>query len=92
MAICVPYLRLTYFVILVSLRKLPKANGLIYENANREHNEWYLIDSSVPTGSKTANVSENCFQHTQEYLQALRSRQSWAVKSKLKREPSSLMD
>lgn len=86
---CVEFLWLTYLTLFINLLKFATANGLIYENGNRENDEIYWIDSSVPTGCATANISENCMQHTQEYLEALRSRQSWAVKSKLEGEASS---
>lgn len=72
---CVEFLWLTYLTLFINLLEFATANGLIYEN-----DEIYWIDSSVPTGCATANISENCMQHTQEYLEALRSRQSWAVK------------
>ncbi|KAI9551729.1 hypothetical protein GHT06_022065 [Daphnia sinensis] len=75
---CVEFLWLTYLTLFINLLKFPTTHGLIY--GNREIDEMHWIDSSVPTGSATANISENCRQHTQEYLKALRSRQSWAVK------------
>ncbi|XP_057379363.1 nose resistant to fluoxetine protein 6-like isoform X1 [Daphnia carinata] len=80
MMTCVGFRWLAYLILIINLFQLPSANSLIYENLNRENDEMYWIDSSVPTRSTTANISENCLQHTQEYLVALRSRQSWAVK------------
>ena len=43
--------------------------------------EWWIM-SSVPTASVISNVSEKCFQHSREFLTALKSRLPWAVKSK----------
>ena len=43
--------------------------------------EWWIM-SSVPTASVISNVSEKCFQHSREFLTALKSRLPWAVTSK----------
>ena len=44
--------------------------------------EWW-IQFSVPTAFSSSSVNEKCFQHSQEYLTALRNRVPWAVQSKL---------
>ena len=43
--------------------------------------EWW-IQFSVPTAFSSSSVNEKCFQHSQEYLTALRNRLPWAVQSK----------
>lgn len=64
------------FFLVISILNVPKINGLV-----SRFDEWW-IHSSVPTASVAPDVREKCFQHTQDYLTALRNRQTWAVKSK----------
>ena len=43
--------------------------------------DW-LVQTSSPT-ALSSNISQICFDHTEQYLLALRNRQSWAEKIKL---------
>ncbi|XP_045034184.1 nose resistant to fluoxetine protein 6 isoform X2 [Daphnia magna] len=74
-----PTTRSPLFFLVVSIFNVPIINGLVSQIADIRLDEWW-IDSSVPTASAASNVSEKCLQHTQQYLTALRNRQSWAVK------------
>ncbi|XP_057379361.1 nose resistant to fluoxetine protein 6-like isoform X1 [Daphnia carinata] len=74
-----PTSRSPVFFLVVSFFNVPIINGLVSQIADIRLDEWW-IDSSVPTASVASNVSEKCLQHTQEFLTALRNRQSWAVK------------
>lgn len=80
-----PTTRSPLFFLVVSIFNVPIINGLVSQIADIRLDEWW-IDSSLPTASAAPNVSEKCLQHTQQYLTALRNRQSWAVKSKYKYE------
>lgn len=44
------------------------------------HQPDWLIQTSSPNA--LPSISETCLDHTEQYLKALRNRQSWAVKSK----------
>jgi len=73
-----------FFIILIivqTINGLSNASSASNKKENQGIGEWWIM-FSVPTASVISNVSEKCFQHSREFLTALKSRLPWAVKSK----------
>ena len=49
------------------------------QKGQQSYFDW-LVQTSSPT-ALPSNISEKCYDHTEEYLIALRNRKSWAIKS-----------